>query len=85
MRTELEQEGTEARRRKGCWASAAVLMLVSCMLAAQSPRERTRPAATQGTAVTDTQAIDLTLTLSQAAMRPVQTWVRTAGSIDKNA
>ena len=61
------------------------LLLVPCLLAAQSPRDRTRPAVSKETAVTDNQATDLTLTLSQASMRPIQTWVRTAGSIGKNA
>lgn len=50
---------------------------------AQSVRDRTRPTYAQGTAVTEGQAVDLTLTLSQASIRPVQTWIRTAGSIDK--
>ena len=34
------------------------------------------------TAVTETQASELTLTLTEAAMRPIQTWVRTAGALD---
>jgi methionine-rich copper-binding protein CopC len=46
-----------------------------------SVREFTRPS-DQGTAVTDTQASELTLTLTEAAMRPIQTWVRTAGTVD---
>ena len=53
-------------------------------LLAQSVRDHTRPANTRDTAVTASQAVDLTLTLTQAAVRPVQTWVRTAGTIDKS-
>jgi len=34
--------------------------------------------------VSESQAADVTLTLSQAAVRPIQMWVRTAGAIDKN-
>lgn len=41
----------------------------------------TRPS-NPGTAVDETQASELTLTLTEAAMRPIQTWVRTAGTID---
>ena len=48
---------------------------------AQDVRSHTRPA--KGTAVSESQADDLTLTLGQAAVRPIQQWVRTAGTIDK--
>ena len=34
------------------------------------------------TAVSDAQATDVTLTLNQVSVRPIQTWVRTAGRID---
>jgi len=50
---------------------------------AQDIRAHTRPAQPAGTTVTGSQAVDLTLTLGQAAIRPVQTWVRTAGTIEK--
>jgi len=49
---------------------------------AQGVRSHTRPAT--GTTVSESQAVDLTLTLSQASVRPVQQWVRTAGTIDKS-
>jgi Cu(I)/Ag(I) efflux system membrane fusion protein len=52
-------------------------------LVAQSIRDRTRPTWATGTEVSESQASDLTLTLTQASARPVQTWVRTAGTIDK--
>jgi len=32
--------------------------------------------------VSEAQAADLTLTLSSASLRPIQTWIRTAGTID---
>ena len=65
-------------RTLGC-----LLFLAIGSLHAQSVRDRTRPTYAKGTAVNETQAADLTLTLSQASVRPVQTWVRTAGSIDR--
>ena len=36
-----------------------------------------------GAAVSETQASDVTLTLNPVSVRPIQTWVRTAGRIDK--
>ena len=45
-------------------------------------RDFTRPNYPVGTAVDETQASELTLTLTETAMRPIQTWVRTAGSVD---
>ena len=50
--------------------------------AAQGVREHTRPSKA-GTAVSESQANDLTLTLSTATLRLVQTWIRTGGTIDK--
>ena len=50
---------------------------------AQGVCDHTRPTYTGGTTVTKSQAIDLTLTLSEAFKRPIQTWVRTARTIDK--
>src|SRR5215813_14605871 len=50
--------------------------------AAQSPREHTR-LNPRGTRVTESQAETLTLTLGKAEVRLLQTWVRTAGTIDK--
>jgi len=46
-------------------------------------RSHTRPK-NSGTKVSDAQAVDLTLTLSQTTVRPIQMWVRTGGTIDKN-
>ena len=63
------------------------LLLVSLLAAgsagAQGVREHTRPVRPPGTAVTESQAADLTLTLSTASLRPIQRWIRTAGTIDK--
>jgi multidrug efflux pump subunit AcrA (membrane-fusion protein) len=63
------------------------LLLISFIVAApaeaQSVRDHTRLSRPAGTAITESQAADLTLTLSAASFRPIQTWVRTAGTIDK--
>ncbi len=58
-----------------------LLLLAAVPLPSQGPRSHTRPAA--GTVVTKSQAVDLTLTLSSVAVRPIQTWVRGAGTIDR--
>jgi len=47
----------------------------------QDVRSHTRMAP-RGTTMSEAQAVDLTLTVTEAATRPVQTWVRTAGLID---
>ncbi len=48
---------------------------------AQGVRSHTR-LDPRGTTVSKTQAVDLTLTVTAVATRPVQVWVRTAGTID---
>ena len=64
------------------------IVLITCcgfFAAAQDVRSRTRPKPNLSTSVDEKQAVDLTLTLGKAAVRPVQTWIRTAGKIDKSA
>jgi hypothetical protein len=51
-------------------------------VAGQSVRDHTRIAPDRSTAVTGAQATELTLTLTEAAVRPIQVWVRTAGRVD---
>jgi hypothetical protein len=46
-------------------------------------RARFRTGARTGTNVNESQAEALTLTLSAVSQRPIQTWIRTAGAIDK--
>ena len=60
-----------------------VVLLTSLAGAAhgQSVRSHTRMAP-RGTTVSESQAVDLTLTVTQASIRPVQVWIRTAGTID---
>lgn len=65
-----------------------LLLLLSSFMAgaagAQDVREHTRLNRPAGTTITESQAADLTLTLSAASLRPIQTWIRTAGTIDKS-
>src|SRR5262245_51694076 len=65
----------------------SIFLMASCgfFAAAQDVRSRTRPKPNLSTSVDEKQAVDLTLTLGKAAVRPVQTWIRTAGKIDKSA
>ncbi len=59
------------------------ILLVAGSAGAQDVREHTRLAGPKATAITESQAAALTLTLSAVSLRPIQTWVRTAGTIDK--
>ena len=63
--------------------SLAVLCAAACPAAAQGVRSHTRPGA-RGTRVTQSQAETVTLTLGTAEVRLLQTWVRTAATIDKS-
>jgi hypothetical protein len=56
-------------------------LITTAATGGQSVRSRTRPK-TDGTAVSESQASDLTLTLSRVAVRPIQVWVRAAGTLD---
>ena len=71
-------------RPSACPMLRTVLFLFAIGLAdGQGIRSHTRPK-DSGTKVSDAQAVDLTLTLSQTSVRPIQMWVRTAGTIDKS-
>jgi len=61
-----------------------MLMVVALSSQAQGIRDRTRPTDVPGTAVSESQAIALTLTHVQAARTQLQTWVRTAGTLDES-
>ncbi len=58
-----------------------LVVLLTASVAAQGVRSRTRPAPS-GTTVSDAQASDVTLTLTAVAIRPIQVWIRTAGTPD---
>lgn len=63
------------------WIVVTILALVGERAHGQGVRERTRPKP-DSTGVTESQANELTLTLTEVAVRPVQVWVRTAGVVD---
>jgi hypothetical protein len=52
-------------------------------LYAASVRDRLRPTDVQSTAVNDSQATDVNLTIASVAEQPIQVWVRTAGALDQ--
>lgn len=64
----------------------SVLFLISLLAAApaagQGVREHTRLVRPTGTTVTKSQAEALTLTVSTVSTRLIQSWIRTAGTID---
>jgi len=63
-----------------------LLCLMTCTSTyAAGVRDHTRLGGTTGAAVTQSQAEELTLTLSETALRPVQTWVRAAATIETGA
>lgn len=62
-------------------ATGLLLAASSFEASAQGVRRFTRPTTTSAP-VSESQAADVTLTLTQAAPRPIQTWVRVAGIPD---
>lgn len=61
-------------------AVASIVFLLGVGLAdGQDVRRRTRPTAPK---LTEQQATDVTLTMSVASVRPIQVWVRMAGTLD---
>jgi len=56
--------------------------LLAAAATAQGVRDHTRPSGERETAVSESQAIELTLTVIETTRRPLQTWVRTAGELD---
>src|SRR5262245_44043133 len=78
---------------------SSVLLVVLVNISTQAQiREHTRPGATTdpararyrlggnvkgATELSNDQASDVNLTLNEVAVRPIQTWVRTSGRIDK--
>ena len=63
-------------------AAITVFVITTSGAFAQSVRDHTRLTPNGSTAVTESQANELTLTLTEAAVRPIQIWVRTAGVVD---
>jgi len=66
-------------------ARTAAALLACAWLApahAADVRERTRPLEVTATGLTQAQASDITLTLTEVALRPIQSWIRGAGTLD---
>jgi Cu(I)/Ag(I) efflux system membrane fusion protein len=63
-------------------AAVVFLETTAAVVDAQSVRDHTRLAPNRSTAVTEKQATELTLTLTAVSIRPIQIWIRTAGTID---
>src|SRR6478735_11215599 len=61
----------------------AAALLAAVPLAAQGVRSHTRMNP-RGTTVSRDQAVDLTLTVTPVTVRPIQVWVRTAGTVTAN-
>lgn len=67
-------------------AVVIITLLTGNLVEAQSIRDRTRPTYTRDTprdtTVTQTQAVELTLTLVEVRNQSLQTWLRTAATMD---
>jgi len=58
----------------------ALVLTFGSLAMAQGVRDHTRNSP-RGTSVTESQANELTLTVTSVAMRPIQVWIRAAGSV----
>lgn len=63
---------------------AIATLLATPFAQAAGVRDFTRSAPPSATTVTEAQASELTLTLTEAARRPIQNWVRASGTLDKS-
>lgn len=68
---------------RGAALAVMLVTLIASSAQAQSIRDRIRLSKDKLTPITDAQANELTLTLNDAALRPIQIWVRTAATIDR--
>jgi len=79
--------GAGNRRTMAMTLKLPLLLLVSLLFTgsagAQDVRQHTRLAGPKSTTLSESQAAALTLTLGTASLRPIQTWIRTAGTIDR--
>ena len=65
------------------WALLIVAGLIAGPASAQGVRDHTRPSGRRDTTVSESQAVELTLTVIDTARRSLQTWIRTAGTLDE--
>jgi len=70
-------------RYQSCGIVAICSLLVCVTAQGQGMRDRTRPTNAPDTAISESQASELTLTLVAAARTQLQTWVRSAGTLDE--
>ena len=86
MRALLRFELPSGRWLPCCKAAAtAGLSVWFASATAADVRDRTRPVDLPNPGVTQSQASDITLTPTEAALRPIQTWIRSAGALDRSA
>jgi hypothetical protein len=71
-----------AQSRAATAVIACLLVLVATLASGQSVRDRIRLSPEKRNPITEEQANELTLTLNDVAVRPIQVWIRTAGTID---
>jgi hypothetical protein len=64
------------------FVALSAIVALAAVGSVRAQRERTRPTWNSPTTVSEAQAQELTLTLTEVAVRPIQVWVRTAGVID---
>jgi hypothetical protein len=63
-------------------AILAILLSFGVIAPTFAQREHTRPKYNTGTELTESQATDVTLTLTPVSVRPIQSWVRLAARVD---
>ena len=68
--------------RRTVTITTCLVVVIAAAASAQSIRDRIRLSPEKRTPITEQQATELTLTLNDAAVRPIQVWLRTAGTID---
>ncbi len=78
----LVPHSTDMRALHVSFLAVLFLGFTSTQAAAQSVRDHTRLKSNGSTAVTPDQATELTLTVTEVAVRPIQVWIRAAGTID---
>ena len=76
----LSRQPTVMRVSRLLWV--ALLFVALNVGSAHGQRERTRPSPRRSTPVSQSQASELTLTLTEVAVRPLQVWIRVAGTVD---
>ena len=69
-------------RRVFCGFLGLACLMPLAAHAAGGVRSHTRPTNPGGTSVTQSEASALTLTLTEASLRPIQAWVRASGTLD---